>query len=58
MKQISEQDLIRLMGGTAAGKCDYLQEMAAEHEALEDEKAEDAWWDAWGDAFERCAFSN
>ncbi len=57
MKKISEQSLIELMGGTAMGKCDYLQNMAAEHEVLEDKAAEDAWWDAWGEAYERCAFS-
>lgn len=57
MKKISEQDLIKLLGGTSTGKCDYLQNMAAEHEELEDEAAENAWWDAWAEAFERCAVS-
>lgn len=57
MKKISEQELIELMGGTTPGKCDYLQDMAAEHEALDSEEAEDGWWEAWSIAFEKCAFS-
>ncbi len=57
MKQISEQNLTELMGGVTMEGCDYLQEMAAEHEALEDDDAEDAWWEAWSEAFDRCAFS-
>lgn len=43
------------MGGAATGDCDYLQQMADEHEPLEDDKADRAWWDAWAEAFERCA---
>lgn len=57
MKEISSKNLIQLMGGAAQGQCDYLQEMAAEHEPLESKEAEDAWWDSWGEAFERCALS-
>lgn len=55
MKKISEQDLIKLVGGTSTGECDYLQDMAADHVPFEDEAAERAWWDAWAEAFERCA---
>jgi len=57
MNKISELDLTKLMGGVTMEGCDYLQEMAAEHEELDDQEAEDAWWEAWGEAFERCAFS-
>lgn len=55
MKQITKLDLIGLIGGSTMGDCDWLQDMANEHETLMDEAAEDAWWDAWGEAFERCA---
>ncbi len=55
MKKISEESLLKLMGGAATGDCDYLQQMADEHEPLEDDKADRAWWDAWAEAFERCA---
>lgn len=54
MKKISEESLLKLMGGAATGD-DYLQQMADEHEPLEDDKADRAWWDAWAEAFERCA---
>lgn len=57
MKKISEQELIELIGGTTTGKCDYLQDMAAEHETYDSEDAEDGWWEAWSIAFEKCANS-
>lgn len=54
MKELSKDSLISLMGGAAMNECGYLQDMANEHEELEDEQAEKAWWDAWSEAYERC----
>lgn len=60
MKKISDEELLSLLGGTSGetvGKCQFLLQMAGEHQAYTDEEAEDAWWDAWTEAYERCANS-
>jgi hypothetical protein len=62
MKKITANELQSLLGGAKGDVavldyCSYLQYIVAEHKAYEDAAAEDAWWDAWCDAYEKCAES-
>lgn len=57
MNHLSEQELPHIFGGQSMGKCDYLQDKAAEHmaEPCDDEEEEDAWWVMWAIEYQKCA---
>lgn len=53
MKILSNDKLTNLFGGSDPN-CDYLQVKANLHEKLEDQEAEDRWWDEWAEDWIDC----